>query len=318
MACVMSEQSSCASHPDWSSFTLEIRCPRCGYDLRMLTVARCPECGWRFSWDVIIAAAKQRLESPLFEDHWHDRPLRSFFGTVGRSLLPWRLWSQARLEHVPHVGPLLTMVPLVMLLYAVYWLANTFAWRWFFSGFWSALRYSGPIYRWPYENLVRKTVFFLAVGCALWLSVQVYRHTLAKHRIRQVHILRVVVLSWTALVASRVVIGLVLMVVGMVLRKLTGPPPLGGRPPAYWMWYAQPAISLALFVASVSLGFRVYLRLPHGWAGGLIAVGLTWAMVAVLLLGLSFYYFDSLKNPWFSLLELWWPGVTRWIISVFQ
>lgn len=85
-----------AEAPDWDALTIELRCPRCGHDVRRLPQPRCPECGLQFSWGELIAAVEQRLSSPLFEYQWRYRPVRSFFGTLGRALLPWTLWTGAR------------------------------------------------------------------------------------------------------------------------------------------------------------------------------------------------------------------------------
>jgi hypothetical protein len=99
-----------AESPRWDKLAIEVRCPRCDYDLRLLPQPRCPECGLQFKWAEVIAAAQKRLECPLFEYRWRDRPIRSFFITISLATLPWRLWRRTPLTAAPRVGPLLARI----------------------------------------------------------------------------------------------------------------------------------------------------------------------------------------------------------------
>jgi hypothetical protein len=94
---------------DQPELTRELRCPRCEYDVRMLPKPRCPECGLEFAWTDILAAAELRQRTPLFEYRWRERPLRSFFGTLVRTLYPPWLWRSVPLELKPRIGPLLLL-----------------------------------------------------------------------------------------------------------------------------------------------------------------------------------------------------------------
>src|SRR5437660_519589 len=105
--------------PDWAHFELEVHCPRCGYNMRMLTGSRCPECGLDFDWGQIIAAAQERLESPLFEYQARKRPVRSLFATLWLAMRPRRLWKITPLALEPRVGLLLVQVALTGLIYSL-------------------------------------------------------------------------------------------------------------------------------------------------------------------------------------------------------
>lgn len=78
--------------PDWGSIEFEIRCSRCGYNLRMLERPRCPECGFEFDWRTMREIAPTGSDF-LFEHHWRERPVGSFVKTVLKSFCSCRLRS---------------------------------------------------------------------------------------------------------------------------------------------------------------------------------------------------------------------------------
>ena len=115
--------------PNWEE-TLDLPCPRCGYNLRMLTVARCPECGLVFRWREIIEAANATFETGgFFEFDWQRRPLGAFLTTVARTLTPWRFWRRMPIAAKPHVLVLLVMIPLTFLLLLAMSALGDLAWH---------------------------------------------------------------------------------------------------------------------------------------------------------------------------------------------
>lgn len=174
--------------PDWETLDIELRCPRCRYDLRRLPQPRCPECGLQFRWAELVAATRCSLSPLAFEYQWRKRPLRSFLATVGRAMFPWRLWRRARPANAPRVGPLLAAVILTALLntackltcFHLVLLAGLGCSR--FSWYSDALAAAAG-----------ETVVLLVAGFAVWLSLQVFQRTMGRSGIRQGQILRVVV-----------------------------------------------------------------------------------------------------------------------------
>ena len=79
----------------------------------MLTTARCPECGLSFNWQAIIRqSAIINCGPSRFEYEWRTRPFSSFFATIARTLLFWRLWKQMPLESPPNIWALVLLIPL--------------------------------------------------------------------------------------------------------------------------------------------------------------------------------------------------------------
>ena len=118
------------SPPDWATTTLNLACPRCGYNLRTLTIARCPECGLCFSWrDLLQAMEDEQTGSWTFEYAWRGRPLNAFAQTIGCCLLPWRLWTRLPLTATPRLGPLLFFTILTVLLILIVSGATDLAWH---------------------------------------------------------------------------------------------------------------------------------------------------------------------------------------------
>ncbi len=113
-----------------SSVDRSALCPRCGYDQRGLTAtwrescpldATCTECGFRFACSEMLCPEK--YEPRWCIEYCEARPLRfakSFAGTVTRSMLPWRFWSQLQMAHRVNAGRITIYVvsfllPLVLL-----------------------------------------------------------------------------------------------------------------------------------------------------------------------------------------------------------
>jgi hypothetical protein len=311
--------------PDWKTLTVELRCPRCGYDLRMLPQARCPECGLEFRWGELIAAARQRLKSPLFEYHWRDRPVRSFFGTLGRAMVPWVLWRKTRLALEPRVGPLLALVAIIPLVHAV---VHFILWT-VFVGYVVLFLYTtgwpgpqspssgeiarewllglGRIGRGEFPRLTQGAM----IGIAVWMFVQIFRQSFARSRVRPGPILRVVVLAWIPLIVWTLLRGLFEQLV-----NYSGGLPFQIPDMPLAVESVGEILALGLAQLSLCLGLSMYLKLRRGWLIGLVSGGtLFLAVFTVVLAGTAFHY-DYFENPLVEFAHEYWPALTRGIERV--
>jgi len=84
----------------------ELTCLNCGYHLFGLSETRCPECGQTFVWNDVLAVYHQ-TKSPYFEYQWRRRPLRSLWLTWSHAIRPWKLWNEMDIQSPPRVGSLL-------------------------------------------------------------------------------------------------------------------------------------------------------------------------------------------------------------------
>jgi len=91
-------------------------CPRCGY-VQSGEIAtwseKCPldgvrsECGLEFAWANVL---NPRLVLPQWSfEHATNRTLRAWTATVYRATIPWKLWSQLRMEYPINWGRLILL-----------------------------------------------------------------------------------------------------------------------------------------------------------------------------------------------------------------
>lgn len=202
-----SEFHPVSATPDWEQLDIELRCPRCGYSLKLLTQPRCPECGLTFAWDEIIAAARRDVrDSPLFEFRWRDRPWKGLVATALLCLRPARLWQVAKMtDHVRGRGLvfwilIVLMVGVVAAATEVYILGTGF----------NVLR-GRPIR--PYVDL--PAVLSLLISTPhfwagfLWrrlgflsaalVALALFKTSLVKHGVRPLHGLRIAIYAWSTL-----------------------------------------------------------------------------------------------------------------------
>ncbi len=309
----MTESSLAGDAPNWETLALELHCPRCGYDLRLLPQPRCPECGLEFQWRELIAAAECRLECPLFEYHWRDRPVRSLLVTFGQALLPWRLWRQTRLVIPPRVGPLLALIPLIVLLRFACQLAMKYASVW--HGSWWMATFMGrrlPVALWrgDWISSFKPVVAGIITGALTWLALQLFQQTIGQQRVRQSQMLRVTILSWVALMAWNALASVLVFGLAMVAAW---PRPYYG---AYAMWGLRGELfvelsSLLLFIIAICTGLRLYLELRRGHLMGLAAIVLAFGLVLTVVVGLTrdYYRYNS-NNPALRTARSLWPGLT--------
>jgi hypothetical protein len=294
--------------PDWATLTLRLECPRCGYDLRLLPQPRCPECGLEFAWDDVLRAAEQRVDCSLFEYQWRRRPLRAFFGTIGRSLFPWRLWRQVRLTDTPRVGPLLALALITLLLASACNLLIDVFGNWAFQrlqGRPVSLRWFILVFvsnRYASGLLLHRTLLVVVTAMLTWLALLLFRPTLVRYRVRWDQLLRVTVLALVGFAGWQILVRVAVFGYVMVWPYLRTP------------W--DELLPLVSFVLSMALGLSVYLKLRHGWWLGVVTVSVLFLFLLTLTLGASVFVYDSYSNPVSDLIGWIWPGLTGFVVDL--
>ncbi len=309
----MTDVGPASDTPNWETLALELHCPRCGYDLRRLPQPRCPECGLQFQWAELIAATERQLQSPLFEYQWRHRPVRSFFGTIGRAMLPWRLWPETRIALEPRLVPLLVFVLLMLLLHAVVCLSTEYGSSTFMD-WWCRTRFGWT----PYiaGQLADLNAYLLALLGALllvvltWLVLQVFQQTINRYRIRWQHFLRILALAGTAAWMWHAVVG-VLFCLNCVIATCT--------PSGVWRWRAWAActeylvwlamiLPISVFALAISLGMGRYLQVRRGWAIGFLTTFIVLLFLVTSVVALTMLL-GRPNNFWWRAFGKLWPGL---------
>jgi hypothetical protein len=305
--------------PDWATLALELHCPRCGYDLRLLPQARCPECGLKFQWSELIAAAERRSQGVLFDEQWPEGCVRAFFGTLVRTLPPLRLWRQRRLDTCPARKALITLALALAVFYSGAWFVTHVVWYVFTAvWFWGVGRLTwGPGQFRALSMLAdsaEKTAFLIVMGSAVWLATLGLWRTLRRAPVRPMQVARVVLLAWAGMLGWRLIVEWVFLLGSMVNWLLRGSAILDP-----WSWPIASFVPLVVFVWSLAGGFRIYLRLRGAWADALLALGLAFALMLAGWLAIGVYVYDDLLNPFTAVAESVWPGPTsavEWLVSM--
>jgi hypothetical protein len=289
----MAEVLDASSPPDWNTFSLDLFCPRCDYNLRTLTGSRCPECGLELDWPRIIAAAEKRVDSPLFEYRWRTQPIRSFFSTIWLCLRPWRLWSRVAITDSPRVAGLAVFLILVVALYVV--ISSSYV------GVWVATLIASS--RRPHFGMLPKLAwragpFFLCqtavhfvTALILWLQMNVFQQTISKHRIKRSHLFRVILLAWVLVLTIKLIVFPMGYAYSLPLSfTITGD-----------------TLALASCVVSLSLGFQNYLKVKRSWRL-VITLFLLTILTYLTIVILTSIMFESWDNPVAYHTYQTWPG----------
>ncbi len=309
----MAEAPILSNPPDWNAFTLDLFCPRCDYNVRMLTGSRCPECGLDLDWPRIVAAAEQRVDNPLFEYRWRDRPVRSFVYTLRMCLRPWRLWKWLSIADAPRPTGLTVFALLMCLFYIAMALSANAV------GLATLLmahgRSAGSIILHSLHNMVpdigRESLLELFVhfliAALLWLFLQLFQQTISKHRIRKLQLSRLVVFAFVSLLTVKL-----LNVISIVY--------LYSYTPASWFPVRSAYVlvdSMALGMCFISLGFGLncYLQIPRGWGIAICLMVLTFLTCLTFVVVVSIAA-GSWANPVALAFERAWPGLaySLWLL----
>ncbi|HKQ50145.1 MAG TPA: hypothetical protein VJZ71_18860 [Phycisphaerae bacterium] len=308
----MAEVPNDSSPHDWNTFTLDLFCPRCDYNVRMLTGSRCPECGLSLDWPRIVASAEQRIDSPLFEYQWRKTPVRSFFGTLSLCLRPWRLWKGLSIADVPHSVGLALFALAVSVIYLLTTTASSVISIMLMRVMYG--RFRAKFLPWLLATIKSVGIWYLkefgivvVVALFLWIYLQVFQQTISRYRIRRVQLARIVVFAYVPL--------LIIKVTRQVCLE------------SYWM---GPSIDLnlwnvifdysglALCVLSLAIGLDTYLKVRRGWAVAVAIFVLTFltcfTLSISLIVGLGMW-----ANPFTDALSSAWPGVSysmTWLLAL--
>lgn len=285
-----------------------VDCPRCGYDLRLLTVPRCPECGLPFAWEQIVASARLRHATPLFEYHWRTRPFRSLLGTAARTLYPPALWRCVPIMLAPRPAPLLVLAFVVGLGTAV---VDGVV------GYWVFYYFNRLVPTSMVPRVAGELAVLAGLGLLIWLGLLLFWNTRSRGGLHGAHLLRVIVLAWTGFVMWRWLVLTAFEISATGYHYLTRQMLyLTWWPLVRWTPHLAEGGAIAVLVWSLSLGLRRYV----GAAAAVCLAGLTTVLAATVLavsmVGIGVYVYDSLDNPWTRFLQEARPATANWIGEV--
>lgn len=256
----------CGLDFDWDEVlpVERLRCPQCDYHLLGLNTPRCPECGQPFSWEEVLNTARASA-ARLFEFGWRTEPVRSFLRTgLLAAFRPRRLWSHYDVHQPPQLGPLLTLVVLQWLIFALgypavglvakpvmdqiaRWLGN----RVRFSYDWSLFREYLPVMLFWYGGT--------------FLAFQLFFQSNRRFRVRWTHTLRVYVHA-TFFAAFCPIFWCVLEAILDAMIWLAIWRPIWLWPPYERLEQSVEIVGAIVTWACIWIGYRRYLKMPRGWA----------------------------------------------------
>lgn len=300
----MQEDHVGSETPNWSELDIELSCPRCSYDLRMLTLPRCPECGLHFQWDELIRAEREfHIRPPIFEYRWRTNPIRSLALTISMCLQPWRLWRWLPLTAVPSVRTMPFLLVLVLTLLALVSASGDFIWHEFIKLYYETFRgqsnFRGFSWNWWFSSVLQEVVTPSLLLLAIWCSIQLFRQTITRYRVRQGHILRIIVFCWIGVVGWQVLAEFVLTLFAM---------------PYLWIYHRSIPYRLLsivdlvppiILLLSLGFGFRSYLRVRGGWLWALLLVVFTSILIVLVGLIVSTVVLDTFDNQYWRYLTDW-------------
>lgn len=262
--------------PRWDDIDFDLPCPRCGYELRLLTRPRCPECGLTFAWSEVLAKRLgHRAHNWLFEAQWRRRPLRSFLTTLWRCLRPPSFWRAIPLAEPVRMTPLLVvalaglLAPTLLSEVAFLSLGRLLrfaaeyaptSWRLWNLGE-SLTLTAVDCLRYPMQATLGAQLVALGAVTGTTLVLAGLRQTLARCRVRPLQMLRVACYS---VLASGVLAGLVftMLIATTTWRELLANPAtfsisMSDNPSAL--------LVVPLALVWMGIGWACYLRLPRAW-----------------------------------------------------
>jgi hypothetical protein len=254
----------------------DLRCPLCDYNLRGLAEPRCPECGYRFAWDAIRAQARERRE--FFFEHDHRDRARAFLRTALRALLPRRFWRHlqpavpysARLLGVyASVVPVVASLPLLVLVVrqnrSIPGYTDIRVWG-LLDGLLADSTMVNLLVGWPLAELLgtvdsavaRTLLPALLWPAATYVVLNVFQVSMARARIKPVHVLRCVTYSADALLWAGLLVTLVTILASVPIAR-------GGESNGIAAVVAVVAyvVTIPVFVYRLMLAYRLYLQFDH-------------------------------------------------------
>ncbi len=302
--------------PDWAADEEDLLCPRCGYNLRMLTEPRCPECGLRSTWRELTERTAHEDRTGLFEYWCGRRPARSLASTLWRCMFPWLLWPRIPIVARPRVRPLLGLVLITALLTIAFYLVNLAVWSFVLPPLWGLRSWRGgwvvaPRVMWDgaREGLLVAGLMLLALLLVL-LGMLVFRQSMKRFHVVAAHVVRIAVLSWCGFAFWTEFVAHAVTWVAAV--RWTIPPPLE------LAIEARDVLPLGCLVLSISLAWSAHLKVTRGWAVGPLVVLMVTVAMSVFAFLYTFELAGSLNNVLLDLVADRWPGATLLCEYVFE
>lgn len=316
LGCAAATPQAC---PDWATLDRELRCPRCDYNLHMLTSPRCPECGLEFTWSALLSVPEYRQDCQIFEYRWRTRPVRSFAYTLWLVLRPWSCWRTIRVEFEPRLWPIVAQVILLLTTQSLVLMAAFLLWIYSIgltrgSGY--SLVEEARRYLFSFTSLAAYAPMLLRLAAPLPLilaSLFVYPITYSHWRIRWQHVVRVGVYAWMTWLVAGATIHLV--------RGLYEHLPLHVRifprfdPPAVVETMIE-SIPISLFLLALALGFTRYLKLRGAWLAATASLLITTTAFATF--SVAYVTYGRQRTFGSSLVHLdnWIPGLQWFCLRV--
>ncbi len=269
---------------DWSDAVPveKLTCLTCGYHLYGLDATRCPECGGDFTWDDVLHAYRRR-RVPLFEYGFRERPLRTLRFSWWLALRPWKLWRTVKLHDPPAKRGLLVLVLVAAAIFVLVPPICLYAGGWIVATL-HAYRWTGSVRFVAPPGLpisadyIRVLLIVAAWAVAGLLSLLLLGESMRRCRVRATHVLRAYTYSLLTAVTGETVFCLSHASCELI-RALA---PSAARAWLDALQYEQlPGIivlaTLLWMILSLWLAYRCYLRMRHA-----LAVALLTQFIAVL------------------------------------
>ena len=180
----------------------DIACPLCGYNLRGLAEPRCPECGYQFDWSEMLDV--RRRKHPFLYEQQSGIAAGAFVRTAAASYRPRRFWqilhpaqpaSLRRLLLYWLIGAAILAMALEagVLIVRAEQAAPYVGWRGGPpSAAWNLVEALDLYlsYGWVVQDTIRWVLFPLLWPWVTFASLLVFRISMRRARIRNVHMLR--------------------------------------------------------------------------------------------------------------------------------
>lgn len=274
--------SACSLVFDWNDAVPidELTCSTCGYCLYGLETTRCPECGDSFTWESILEDLYRRRKA-IFEYCWRHHPVRSFARSFRLALQPTLMWNTIQLHDPPRWIPLGLMVVIAVTSFVVMSPVSDA------SSSWNSMRrlptygsYSATEFiKLLMDHVANPASYLFPFIVLSWMTASLLALLVFKQSMRACKVRTVhVVRVWSYAIAM-------MLPLVPLFRYLCRYGQGSIRP--YWFPDPQPyaaAIFILFVMWSIRQGYCHYLKMPHA-----VAVAVASQTIAILLTATAFF-----------------------------